>query len=320
METVHGIHHVTAIAGDAQENLDFYSGVMGMRLVKRSVNQDAPDTYHLFYADAEGRPGTDLTFFPWPGMPSARDGTGLTMEVVLAVPSGTLGYWAERLARYGVQAGEPTTRFGERTLVAKDPHGLPFALAETDAREDFAPWSASPVPEARQIRGLHGVRLWERSLTATAQFLSGPLGFSSLGEEEGWQRFAVSGGGSGRTVDVREMPNVPRGAWGVGGVHHVAWRAADDEAQLTLRSQVAEAGRRPTPVIDRFWFKSIYFTEPGGALFEIATDGPGFAIDEEPAALGERLILPPWLEPNRVEIESGLPPLRVPSVVARDTE
>lgn len=320
MEHVRGIHHVTAIAGDAQENLDFYSGVMGMRLVKRSVNQDAPDTYHLFYADAEGRPGTDLTFFPWPGMPPGRQGTGLTMEVALAVPAGTLGYWAERLARYGVQTGEPVTRFGERTLTAIDPHGLPIALAETDSREDFAPWGSSPVPEARQVRGLHGVRLWERNLPATAQFLTGPLGFTALGEEEGWHRFVVAGGGSGRIVDIRESPSVPRGAWGVGAVHHVAWRAPDDEAQLTLQSQVAEAGRRPTPVIDRFWFKSIYFTEPGGALFEIATDGPGFAIDEEPGALGERLILPPWLEPNREKIERGLPPLHQPSVVVRDSE
>ena len=164
MESVHGVHHITCISGDAQENLDFYSGVMGMRLVKRSVNQDAPDTYHLFYADAEGRPGTDLTFFPWPGMPAARPGIGLTMEVQLAVPAMSLGYWAERLTQYGVQIGEPVTRFGERTLTATDPHGLPISLVETDSREDFAPWSSSPVPEARQVRGLHGARLWERSV------------------------------------------------------------------------------------------------------------------------------------------------------------
>ena len=144
MRAVNGLHHITAISGPAQENLDFYAGVLGMRLVKRSVNQDAPDTYHLFYADAEGHPGTDLTFFPWPGMPPARAGVGLTMEVALAVPSGSLGYWAERLARYGVRVAEPETRFGERTLTAGDPHGLPIALVETDAREDFAPWSASP--------------------------------------------------------------------------------------------------------------------------------------------------------------------------------
>ena len=310
MQTVHGVHHITCISGDAQENLDFYSGVMGMRLVKRSVNQDAPDTYHLFYADAEGRPGTDLTFFPWPGMPAGRPGVGLTMEVQLAVPVMSLGYWAERLTQYGVQIGEPATRFGERTLTATDPHGLPISLVETDSREDFAPWSASPVPEARQVRGLHGARLWERSVAATAQLLTGTLGFAPLGEEGGWHRFGVVGGGSGKIVDVAEMPNAGRGSWGVGGVHHIAWRTPDEASQLEVREQVQLAARRPTPVIDRFWFKSVYFTEPGGVLFEIATDGPGFAIDEDPAALGERIILPPWLEPQRAEIEAGLPVLR----------
>ncbi len=320
MQTVHGIHHITCISGDAQENVDFYTGVMGMRLVKRSVNQDAPDTYHLFYADADGRPGTDLTFFPWPGMPPARAGVGLTMEVALAVPTGSLGYWAERLARYGVRVGDPQTRFGERTLTASDPHGLPLALVETDAREDFAPWSASPVPETRQIRGLHGVRLWERSIAATQQFLTGPLGFSVAGEEEGWRRFSIAGGGSGRVIDLAEVPNVPRGAWGVGGVHHVAWRIPDEDTQLAVREQVQSAGRRPTPVIDRFWFKSVYFTEPGGVLFEIATDGPGFAIDEDPAALGEKLILPPWLEPQRAQIEAGLPVLRMPNLAERESK
>lgn len=310
MKSVHGIHHITCISGDAQENIDFYSGVMGMRLVKKSVNQDAPDTYHLFYADAEGNAGTDLTFFPWPGMPAARAGVGLTMEVQLAIPAGSIEYWSERLAQYGVRVDDPVTRFGERTLIAQDPHGLPLALVETDSREDFAPWAASPVPAAKQIRGLHGVRLWERSLAPTATFLTETLGFSALGEEGGWHRFAVAGGGSGRTLDIAEMPNAGRGAWGVGGVHHVAWRTPDESSQLQLREQVDDSARRPTPVIDRFWFKSIYFLEPGGVLFEIATDGPGFAIDEDPSALGEKLILPPWLEPQREEIERGLPVLK----------
>jgi glyoxalase family protein len=316
MESVTGIHHITCISGDAQENLDFYCGIMGLRLVKRSVNQDAPDTYHLFYADAEGRAGTDLTFFPWPGMPAARSGVGLTMEVQLAVPAGSLGYWAERLQHAGMSVEDPAMRFGERALLVRDPHRLSLALVETEAREDFAPWAASPVPEARQIRGLHGVRVWERSLAPTAAFLTETLGFSAVGEEGGWHRFAVAGGGSGRTLDVAEMPNAGRGAWGVGGVHHIAWRTPDEGSQLALREQVHVAARRPTPVIDRFWFKSVYFTEPGGVLFEIATDGPGFAIDEHPSNLGERLILPPWLEPQRAEIERGLPPLRVPSVAA----
>lgn len=316
MTSVTGIHHVTCISGDAQENLDFYSGVMGMRLVKRSVNQDSPDTYHLFYADAEGRPGTDLTFFPWPGMPAARPGIGLTMEVQLAVPAASLGYWAERLTQYGVRLGDPVTRFGERTLVATDPHGLSIALVETDARENFAPWASGPVPESKQVRGLHAVRLWERSLSATAQFLAETLGFTALGEEGGWHRFVTPGTTSGGTLDISEMPNATRGAWGVGGVHHVAWRTPDEASQLALREQVQESARRPTPVIDRFWFKSVYFTEPGGVLFEIATDGPGFAIDEHPDALGEKLILPPWLEPQRSEIENGLPVLRMPVVTS----
>lgn len=320
VESVRGIHHITCISGDAQENLDFYTGVMGMRLVKRSVNQDAPDTYHLFYADAEGRPGTDLTFFPWPGMPAARGGVGLTMEVDLAVPSGSLGYWAERLEANGIKVGEPVTRFGERTLTATDPHGLPFALVETDSREAFAPWSASAVPESRQIRGLHGVRVWERDLAPTRQFLTGALGFTALGEEDGWTRYGVAAGESGQVIDITVRPNLARGSWGVGGVHHVAWRAPDEGTQLTLREQAHAAGRRPTPVIDRFWFKSVYFTEPGGVLFEIATDGPGFAIDEDMASLGDRLILPPWMEPQRTEIEMGLPPLRVARPAARGAD
>jgi glyoxalase family protein len=164
------------------------------------------------------------------------------------------------------------------------------------------------------------VRLWERSVAATAQLLTGTLGFTASGEEGGWHRFSVAGGGSGRVLDIAEMPNAGRGQWGVGGVHHVAWRTPNEDTQVALREQVDQVGRRPTPVIDRFWFQSVYFTEPGGVLFEIATDGPGFAIDEEPGALGERLILPPWLEPQRAEIERGLPPLRTPTLAARETK
>jgi glyoxalase family protein len=232
------------------------------------------------------------------------------MEVQLAIPAGSLGYWSERLQQYGARVDDEVTRFGERAIVAQDPHGLALALVETDSRENFAPWAASPVPQERQVRGLHAVRLWERALAPTAKFLTEALGFVALGEEGGWHRFTVAGGGSGKTLDIAEMPNASRGAWGVGAVHHVAWRTPDDASQLALRQQVDHAARRPTPVIDRFWFKSIYFTEPGGVLFEIATDGPGFAIDEDPSALGEKLILPPWLEPQRDEIERGLPVLK----------
>jgi glyoxalase family protein len=311
--TVHGIHHITAICGDAQENLDFYAGVLGMRLVKRSVNQDDPGTYHLFYADAEGHPGSDLTFFPWANMPPGRMGSGLTVEVPLAVPPDSLGYWAERLAQHGVETGSPVTRFDERTLPVRDPHGLELALVETGDRRQFTPWDGSPVPQERQIRGLHSARILERDMARTSQFLRDALGFEPLAKEDGWVRFGVVGGGSGNIIEVREVRDQPMGQWGVGSVHHIAYRVPDDEAQLAMRTQVIVSGGRPTEVIDRFWFKSIYFKEPGGVLFEIATDGPGFAKDEDPAHLGEQLILPPWLEQYREAIEKALPTLSMPT-------
>jgi glyoxalase family protein len=286
--------------------------VLGMRLVKKSVNQDMPGTYHLFYADAEGHPGADLTFFPWPDVPPARQGIGLGSEISLAIPEQSLEYWSERLARYGVRVGEPELRRGERALPVTDSHGLELALIETADVREFTPWERGPVPEERQVRGLHAVRLWERDLGATSSFLTGALGFDALGEAEGWHRFGVRGGGSGRHLEIRELPNVPRGAWGTGSMHHVAWRVPDDSTELRVRERVAAARRRPTEVIDRFWFKSVYFTEPGGVLFELATDGPGFTVDEDPQSLGEHLVLPPWLEPHRKDIESQLPPIHPP--------
>lgn len=312
MAGVTGLHHVTAISGDAQENLDFYVGVMGMRLVKRSVNQDSPGTYHLFYADAEGSPGTDLTFFPWPDLPRGRKGAGITVEVALAVPSGSLDFWRERLAGAGITTSEPVVRFSEETLLFEDPHGLSVALVATGDPRDSTPWAESPVPPRYQVRGLHVTRLVTRDLTATTQFIMGAMGYVRHAEEDGWHRFAVNGGGSGKWLDLREDREAPRGTWGVGSVHHVAFRVPDDSTELAVRGDIEEFRRNPTPVIDRFWFKSVYFKEPGGALFEIATDGPGFAVDESMESLGETLVLPPWLEPQRAEIEAALPKVRVP--------
>jgi len=279
--------------------------------VKKSVNQDVPDTYHLFYADGEAHPGADLTFFPWPKLPPVQKGIGLAVEVSLAIPQGSLTYWADRLAVAGVTIGAREVRHGEATLRLTDPHGLELALVETGDEREFAPWAQSPVPAAHQIRGLHSVRLWERDLAQTVSFLVEALGFVAAGEENGWHRYAINGGGSGRHLDIRAMPNEARGSWGTGGVHHVAWRVPDDEAELAVRERISAAKRRPTEVIDRFWFKSVYFLEPGGVLFEIATDGPGFTVDEDLATLGEHLVLPPWLEPHRREIEEALPPLAV---------
>jgi glyoxalase family protein len=310
MTGISGLHHVTCIAGDAQDNVDFYSGVLGMRLVKKSVNQDSPGTYHLFYADGEGHPGTDITFFPWPEMPEAKPGIGLAMEVSLAVPLGSVDYWADRLAEHHLAVSEIETRRGTSALPFTDPHGLPLVLHETGDARDFTPWPESPVPVEKQVRGLHSVRLWERDLSLTSAFLTGVLGFVDIGEENEWFGFEIGGGGSGRYLEIREIPDAERGRWGTGGVHHVAWRVADDKSELEMREKIDRARRRPTEVIDRFWFKSVYFLEPGGVLFEIATDGPGFTVDEDPASLGEHLVLPPWLESQRGEIEAALPPIK----------
>jgi glyoxalase family protein len=340
MREIKGLHHVTAIAGPAQENLDFYAGVLGLRLVKKSVNQDDPGTYHLFYADAEGHPGTDLTFFPWTQMAPSRDGYGLSSEVSLAVPPGSLSSWSERLERYGIRMGAAEVRFSQNALPVIDPHGLHLALVESEdsLRRDggqgegglgraFTPWDGSPIPVEHQIRGLESARMVERDLIVTTSFLSNAMGFTHLGTENGWHRYGLGAQSegpastrsghteacpSGQYVDLREMPTARRGGWGTGSVHHIAWRVDDEAHQLEVRERVMKNGARPTPVIDRFWFKSVYFLEPGGVLFELATDGPGFAVDEDRAHLGESLVLPPWLEPDRAAIERDLPRLRQP--------
>ena len=315
MKPLHGLHHVTAISGPAQENLDFYAGVLGMRLVKRSVNQDDPGTYHLFYADAEGHPGSDLTFFPWAQMAPSRDGYGLSTEVSLAVPPGSLVFWSARLQRYGVATSAAEVRFGEHALPLMDPHGLRLALVESASsmQRTFTPWGQSQVAAEHQIRGLESARMSEARLPVTTAFLEAAMGFRHLGTENGWHRYGLGEGTSGEYLDVREVPGAQRGAWGTGSIHHLAWRVDDEAHQSEVRESVQKCGAHPTPEIDRFWFKSVYFKEPGGVLFELATDGPGFAVDEDPQRLGETLVLPPWLEPNRTAIEAVLPTLVMPA-------
>ncbi len=306
---VNGLHHITAISGPAQENLDFYAGILGMRLVKRSVNQDDPGTYHLFYADAEGHPGSDLTFFPWAHMAPPRIGHGLAVEVALEVPVGSLDFWASRLDQYSTPLGAIENRFGDKVLPLVDPHGLKLALVEPAKVQQRAltPWDGGPVSGERQVRGLYGAQVWERDASATTTFLTDVLGFEHLGSANSWTRYGfrdVAG-----VIDLRETPEGRRGAWGVGAVHHLAWRVDDEQHQQEVRARVEAVGAHATPTIDRFWFKSVYFKEPGGVLFELATDGPGFAVDEDAAHLGEALVLPPWLEPERARIEQLLPPL-----------
>jgi len=308
-----GIHHVTAIARDPQANVDFYAGVLGLRLVKRTVNFDDPGTYHLYYGDATGRPGTILTFFPWPLARRGTRGTGQATVTALSVPEGSLGFWRARLRVREVAHDGPVRRFDEGVLTLLDPDGLKLELVAHAGAGETEPWAGGPVPAEHAIRGFHGVTLAEQGYEATAELLSRSLGFELAGEAGNRFRFAAAGDGPGRVVDVLCSPDLPPGRVAAGTVHHVAFRAADDADQLARREALVGRGLDVTPVLDRQYFRSIYFREPGGVLFEIATDPPGFTLDEAPGELGSALRLPPWLEPHRERIEAALPPLATPA-------
>jgi len=310
---LYGLHHVTAVCADPQENADFYVGVLGMRLVKRSVNQDDPGTYHLFYADALGSPGTDLTFFAWPGAQHGRVGIGQIATVALAVPEGTLPYWIARLDHHGVAWEGPTRRFDEDVLAFSDYHGqaLELVAAPDAASRVWQPWTDGPVPVGQAIRGLHSVTLKEAGAKPTTPFITEQMGFRVAASDGDRTRFAVGPGGSGAWLDLLIEPGAGRGRVAVGTIHHVAWRTPDADQQHRWWDQISQSGTPISEIIDRFWFHSIYFREPGGVLFEIATDGPGFTADETAAELGTQLVLPPWLEPRRAEIVKVLPPLAV---------
>jgi catechol 2,3-dioxygenase-like lactoylglutathione lyase family enzyme len=311
-----GIHHITAIAGDPQRNLDFYGGTLGLRLVKLTVNFDDPATYHFYYGDELGRPGSLLTFFPWPGGQRGRQGTGQAATAALSITPGSLGFWIERLLTQGVKYQGPVRRFDEQVLALTDPDGLLLELVASSRAAQAPPWREGPVPAGHAIRGLHGTTLWEDGDRGTAGFLRQTMGFKDAGEENGLLRLQSGGSDVGTVVYLRQTPGFWSGASGVGTVHHVAFRAANEQAQLKKRAEIEAQGRGITPVIDRQYFHSVYFPEPGGVLFEIATDGPGFTIDETPAELGTHLRLPPVYEANRSEIEPNLPPIRLPQAEA----
>ncbi len=308
---VHGIHHITAFSGDVNENLYFYTKVLGLRLVKKSVNQDSPDIYHLFFADANGTPGTDLTFFPFPNIAKARDGYGIASEVTFAIPDGTIEFWMERLAGFNVDQLNSEMRYGGRVISFRDPHGLGLSLAEiSEEKTEIVTWEKSPVPNEKQIRGFHSVRMKLHTIEPTVELMTKLMGFREIGEDNGWIRFESGVGGSGTYADIKAFPDLSQGRWGYGGIHHVAWRTRDRDLELGLRKKVAAFGLQPSPLIDRFWFESVYFQEPNGVLFELATDGPGFERDENLEHLGEQLILPPWLESKRSQIEAALPKIK----------
>jgi len=310
-----GLHHVTAIAGDPRRNLDFYAGLLGLRLVKRTVNFDDPGAYHFYFGDEVGKPGSLLTFFPYPGARDGRPGPGQVGVTSFSIRPSALGFWLERLLKHGVRHEGPTRRAGlgsgsEQVVSFSDPDGLLLELVAHLGSEARSAWGGGPgVSAEHAIHGLHAVAIWVEEGKATERVLVETLGFRPVGQHGTTRRFAAGDGGPGRLVDVRTTGDFVRGLGGMGTVHHVAWAVEDDRAQLKMREEVVAAGLAPTPVIDRNYFRSVYFREPGGVLFELATLGPGFAVDEPVESLGEHLKLPPRLEPRRSEIEAALPPL-----------
>jgi glyoxalase family protein len=312
-----GIHHVTCIAGDPQQNLDFWVETLGLRLVKRSINQDDPGTYHFFFADTEGTPGTSMTFFPWADLPQGKVGTGQVSRTAFRVPEGSLDYWEERFDEYGVEYRGRVERFGETVLPFSDPDGLPVELVEVEIPDDdpTVPWTEF-VPADVAIRGFHSVTLWVADPEPTMELL-GTMGLDREGTEAAQgdargderTRFAAEGP-VGRYVDV--LPTIASGRQGHGTVHHVAFQTPTDDDQAAMRSAVRSRGLSPTRQIDRHWFRSVYVREHGGVLFELATNGPGYDSDEPLAELGERLVLPGTFEDRREEIAAGLPDVTVP--------
>jgi glyoxalase family protein len=310
--TMSGIHHVTAISGAVARNLDFHTRVLGLRLVKKTVNFDDPGTYHLYYGDEGGTPGTILTFFPWAHAAQGRIGAGETQETAFRVPLGSIGYWTHRFVEKSVMHGTDK-RFGETVVNFEDPDGMRFALVGVAGAENEPGYSNGDIPSEHAIRGFHGVTLLVAKADPTATVL-GVLGFKETAREGSLRRYAASAS-LGGFVDLREAGDFLRGRLGRGSVHHVAFRAKDDAEQAAMaEALVREHGQNVTEQKDRNYFRSVYFREPGGVLFEIATDQPGFAVDEPAASLGQTLKLPAFLEPRRAEIEAKLPPLEVETV------
>ena len=316
--SVLGLHHVTAIASDPQRNIDFYAGLLGLRFVKRTVNFDDPQTYHFYFGDEVGTPGTIMTFFPWPGAERGRHGSGQVAVTSFAVLPGAIGFWVERLIRHNIQYEGPTRRGGgataESVLAFKDPDGLMLEIVGHPLAATRPAWGDAPgIPREHAIHGFHGVTLWVDKSDPTERVLTELLGFHAVGSAGTTKRFAAGEGGPGTFVDLREIGGFGKTGLGAGIVHHVAFALPDDAAELDLRQAVAAANLRPTPVIDRTYFRSVYFREPGGVLFELATNAPGFTVDEPVARLGESLMLPPQYESRRAELEGVLPPIHLPT-------
>ncbi|MDN3205457.1 ring-cleaving dioxygenase [Algoriphagus sediminis] len=310
METlIKGIHHVTAIAGDPQANVDFYSGILGLRLVKKTINFDAPDVYHFYFGNEQGAPGTIFTTFPFKGARKGTKGTGEMTFTGFSIPENSLSYWMERLSKFNVVVSDVLTRFGKKLIRFEDHDGMGIELIAND-EDDREGWSYGQIPEEHTIRGFYGATLYLKEKEGTAELLTRHMDYRFIGEEKGRFRYGVEGK-PGDIVDIIVNPDAPRGQQSAGTVHHIAFRTENAESQLSIQKLLWDNGYQTTEVKDRNYFTSIYFRSPGGVLFEIATDEPGFAIDEEEAHLGELLKLPEWAEPSRERIESSLPEVSV---------
>jgi glyoxalase family protein len=315
MESLKGIHHVTAMAGDPQANVDFYCRILGLRLVKLTVNFDDPNTYHLYYGDAVGSPGTILTFFPLGGNSRATIGNGEVTVISLAVPTGALPFWQEQLEKHSIAVSAAAEHWGFTRIELQDPDGIKLELVEDPTPRPFAFWREGGIPESFAIRGLFGVTMSVTSGTDSIRFLTDRMGAKPQATLERSGLFVIGEPERAGFVEIVVLGQRQRGQMGPGAVHHVAWRVTSDDEQLAWQSKLAESGVGVTPVRDRKYFRSIYFREPGEVLFEIATDPPGFTADEPRESLGSKLQLPEWLECERRFLQKVLPPLKVPSAI-----
>lgn len=309
MNTIKGLHHVTAVARDPQRNVDFYRNILGQRLVKRTVNFDSPDTYHFYFADETGTPGSVLTFFAWPNMRRGVRGNGETNVVAYNIPFGSLPFWVGHLKQNGVTVKSIETRFGQSMLAFTDPDGMGIELVEVENFPAVQHWEDGPIPQSAALRGFHSVTLWLEEIAPTVELLTGKMGYRSAGQEGSRHRFVGDNASLGSIVDLIHRPGKMQAGFGTGSIHHIAFRVLDDAEQVEYQSELTRSGYRVSEVRDRSYFHSIYFREPGGVLFEIATNAPGFMVDEPKETLGETLKLPEWFEPTRDEIESALQPL-----------
>ena len=315
MNRIQGLHHITAVASDPQKNIDFYHHILGQRLIKTTVNFDDPGTYHLYYADQTGTPGTVLTFFPWMHMGRGRLGTGETSAVAYSIHPDSVGFWSEHLARQNITAQHSQTRFGAPVISFTDPDGMVIELIGNEGKTTLQVWEEGPIPAQHVLRGFHGVTLWLDEVEPTARLLTEQLGYTFVGQEGSRSRYQGASQDIGLYVDLLHAPQAEAGRFGAGSIHHIAFRTVDDDEQVEYLAKLRQAGVRVTPVQDRQYFHSIYFRSPGGVLFEVATDAPGFLYDEPVEKLGSSLKLPPWYEPRRSEIERILPPIERKPVV-----